>query len=334
MDAITTLHNFAQQLLDPSTSKALIRWLEQGNLEKLRIDLLAYLDRCGKRFSGQVVFVTGGTSGIGQTVAAKFALEGAERVIVCGRTQKKWEQTQKYLREHRIPDVIEYHQCDVRVESQVRDLLQWIVQHYHRLDICINNAGVQPVWDGDIAEAQFSSALNRGALTYSLPSPGKCGETQTTPVSEFCESPIATTAFGVMYCLKWEVIVARLLKRPMAIVNTASRMGVLPSPKRPIYAASKAFILSLTRSIGTQVAKDQIRVNAVSPGPVDTPLERAAFPDGKWPESYKGVPMNRATTPEEIAPIYLFLADSKQSGYVTGSNYLVDGGFTAAPILD
>lgn len=291
----------------------------------------------GERFANKIVFITGGTSGIGQCIAKHFANEGAAHIVVCGRTHKKWEQAQLYFKNHTSRwHVIEYWPCDVRIEKQVRDCIAEVYKRWGRLDVCINNAGVQPVWDGDITEFEFESYQEKdGSIIFRLPPPGKCKSSQTTPISSVCESPIATTAFGVLNCLKWEIWHARQFQPkdlPMAIVNTASRMGVLPDAHRPIYAASKAFILSLTRTVSGQVAKQNIRVNAVSPGPVDTPLERAAFP--QWPgTASKGVPMDRVAQPEEIAPAYLFLSDSMTSSYITGSNFSVDGGFVAGPIL-
>ena len=173
-----------------------------------------------------------------------------------------------------------------------------------------------------------------------------------SPASPFCESEIATSCIGIFYCLKWEVhyIFEKQPKDlPVSIINTSSRNGVLPDAHRPLYAASKAFILSLTRSLSNQVAKKAIqekhamvRVNAVSPGPIDTPLEFGAYgvsPNN--PEQYKsyvkkaavGVPMKRTGKPEEIAPSILFLADPQTSSYITGANICIDGGHTGSPLL-
>jgi NAD(P)-dependent dehydrogenase (short-subunit alcohol dehydrogenase family) len=148
----------------------------------------------------------------------------------------------------------------------------------------------------------------------------------------------------VLYCLKSEFWYARRRQPahlPLSIVNMASRMGVLPAPDRPIYAAAKAFVLSLTRSVSAQVARwpsqnvpVRVRLNAISPGPVRTPLEVAAFPGRDWASrAAKGVPLGRVAEVDEIVPVVLFLADNRQASYVTGSNYVVDGGFTASPDL-
>ena len=295
------------------------------------------------RFRDQVVFITGGTSGIGLVTAVQFAKQGAKNVIVCGRTPYKWDIAQKYISKQELSDAqtnsLEYYPCDVRVEEDVRSLLSHIYDKYKRLDICINNAGVQPVWDGDITKINFHSYReDDGSIVFRLPPPGKCEYSQTTPVSQFCESPIATSAFGVMFCLKWEIYYAQK-QQPngisLSIVNTASRMGILPDAHRPDYASAKAFIIQMTRSVSSQVASNSrrfpIRINCIAPGPVDTPLERAAFPGNTWKRASVGVPMARSARPEEIAPVILFLSDSQMASYITGSVYTVDGGFTAAP---
>ena len=170
--------------------------------------------------------------------------------------------------------------------------------------------------------------------------------------SPYCESEIATSCIGVFYCLKWQVhyIFAKQPKDlPASIINTSSRNGVLPDSHRPLYASSKAFILALTKSISNQVAqksvkeeRSMVRVNAISPGPIDTPLEFAAFGATQDdPTSYKayvkaasvGVPMKRTGQPEEIAPTILFLGDPNSSSYITGANICIDGGHTGSPLL-
>jgi NAD(P)-dependent dehydrogenase (short-subunit alcohol dehydrogenase family) len=291
-------------------------------------------------FIDQVILVTGGTSGIGLATAIAFSSSGAAHVIVVGRSQTKWEQAQSQLpRNH----VIEYWPCDVRIEEQVQVTIARIFKLYGRLDVCFNNAGVQPVGNGDITELEFGSFEDEnGGIYFSLPGPNNCGVTQQTPISEYCESPLATSIFGVFYSLKWELWhIYRYQPRdlPVAIINTSSRNGILPDPHRPLYAGAKSFIISLTRSVATQAAqraqqdgRAQIRINAVAPGPIDTPLERAAFPNS-IESSAIGVPLNRVGSTDDIAKAVLFLADSNQSGYITGTVLSVDGGYVGSPII-
>lgn len=318
-----------------------------------------------KVFQDKVVLITGGTSGIGLATAVQFAANGATHVIVCGRNQSKWEAAQTYIKnnlnESQI-QTIEYVPCDVRVESEVKRLIENIFQKYKRLDICFNNAGVQP---GDVKlkanlmMMEFDSMIDQdGSILYKLPPPqptspclkdNSCPsilKTQYTSVSPYAESPIATSIFGVFYSLKWEleyILKMQPKNLPVAIINTSSRNGIIPDPHRPLYAGAKAFIISLTRSTSNQIAQQvvnekraSIRINAVAPGPVDTPLERAAFPgsDADFNKSASsGVPMQRVAKPEEIASVVLFLADDSKSSYINGATLPVDGGDVASPLL-
>jgi NAD(P)-dependent dehydrogenase (short-subunit alcohol dehydrogenase family) len=314
-------------------------------------------------FKDKVVLITGGTSGIGLATAVKFAEQGAAHVIVCGRNRSKWEAAQSYIKNHlndKQKEVIEYKPCDVRIESEVKKLIEDIFTQYKRMDVCFNNAGVQPGnidLKANITMMEFESMLDKdGSILYRLPPPQPTSPkdqtyppiipTQQTDASPYAESPIATSIFGVFYCLKWEIknIIEKQPKNlPVAIINTSSRNGVIPDPHRPLYAGAKAFILSLTRSTSNQVAQQvvddkraSIRINAVSPGPVDTPLERAAFPGSDAEFNSKaslGVPMQRVAKPEEIATAILFLANEQQSSYITGANIPVDGGDIASPLI-
>jgi NAD(P)-dependent dehydrogenase (short-subunit alcohol dehydrogenase family) len=323
------------------------------------------------RFQDKVVFISGGTSGIGLATAVQFALEGAAHIIVSGRRKSKWDEAQKYIDKRLLPEhknKIEYWPCDVRVEAQVKKIIGDIFDKFGRLDVCFNNAGVQPgvvtgVDSGFITDMFFESSIAAdGSIMYRIPPPqpasssnvtnADCEPTQITAASPFCESELATSCIGVLYCLKWEahyIFEKQPKDLPVSIINTSSRNGVLPDSHRPLYAASKAFILAITKSVSNQVAQKairekraMIRVNAVSPGPIDTPLEFAAFgaTEGNQDE-YKayvkaasvGVPMKRTGQPEEIAPTVLFLADPASSSYITGANICVDGGHTGSPLL-
>jgi NAD(P)-dependent dehydrogenase (short-subunit alcohol dehydrogenase family) len=315
------------------------------------------------RFVDKVVLITGGTSGIGLEVAKSFSEEKARAVIVCGRSPEKWEIAKKTLP---LKNKIEYQVCDIRIEEQVKNLIESIYDKYGRLDVCFNNAGVQPgvSKDGGLLEtAIFDSSVDKdGSIVYRIPAPQPKSpkmtkakrKSQTTTISQFAESEIATSCIGTFYCLKWEIGLA-FARQPkhlsLSIINTSSRNGVLPDSKRILYAASKAFILSMTRSTSSQAAqrcvsegRAMIRVNAISPGPVDTPLEFAAFGFPVLSEvskDYKkysksasaGVPMRRTASPKEIAPLVLFLADEKSASYITGANMCVDGGHTASPVV-
>lgn len=325
-----------------------------------------------KRFKDKIIFITGGTSGIGLATAAEFALHGAAQVIVCGRRESKWQQAQTYLQKKLTKELIEkiqYWPCDVRVEKQVQDTIKKIFDKFGRLDVCFNNAGVQPGVvtnpdSGFIGDIQFTSLVDSdGSIMFRIPPPQPSSPekfqntpreaTQETNASPFAESEISTSCIGMCYCLKWEMyyIFERQPKDlPVAIINTSSRNGLLPDAHRSLYAASKAFIIAMTKSVANQVAqksdrenRQMVRVNAISPGPVDTSLEFAAYginnPTNKTQyrryakAAATGVPMQRTAQPEEIAPTVLFLADNATSSYITGTNISVDGGHTGSPLL-
>lgn len=306
-------------------------------------------------FRDRVVLVTGGTSGIGLTTAIEFAKAGAAKVVVVGRSADKWAEAQAAIKKELgvKQRTVEYWPCDVRVEDEVKGVVEKIFSKFGRLDVCFNNAGVQPVNNGDLTEMEFESFVDSdGSLIFRLPAPGSCGSGQETSVSQFCESPLATSVFGVFYCLKWELHYIYQLQPPqlpVSIINTTSRNGLMPDHTRPIYAASKAFIISLTRSMATQASRGrqskeygrpkvpEIRINAVAPGPIDTPLEFAAFHGASYQEyekrASKGVPMERTGKTKDIASAVLFLANEKSSGYITGTTLSVDGGYIGSPVM-
>jgi len=318
------------------------------------------------RFNNQVIFITGGTSGIGLVTAIEFVKNGAAHVIVTGRSEEKWKKAQtdiaKELNKTQAK-VIEFWSSDVRIESQMKAAIERIYDTYGRLDVAFNNAGVQPgdvTSSGNFEDTEFNSfVMDDGSISYNVPGPqpnSKSGKKdtlwksksplQSTPISDYRESEVATSIFGTYYSLKWEI--AGIFQRqpkdiPVSIINTSSRNGIIPDPRRTLYAASKAFIIAMTRSLSSQLAqrsvnekRAMVRINVVAPGPVDTPLERGAYP-GTDEEFVAGaglgVPMQRVATSDEIAPTVLFLADSKSSSYITGAVIPVDGGHVASPLL-
>lgn len=315
------------------------------------------------RFANKVILITGGTSGIGLATAVAFASSGAEHVIVCGRMHAKWNKAQEYIHAHlsdKQAAVIEYWSCDVRVEDEIKAVVEKIYAQYKHLDIAFNNAGVSPgIGDkaGDIENLVFDSRiLEDGSIAFVIPGPQPHSThtedmrwqekdfTQASPIAPYRENPIATSIFGVFYSMKWELIYAfskQPRDLPMAIINTASRNGIIPDPNRPLYAASKAFIITLSKSLSNQVAQKSvntkramIRINVIAPGPVDTPMERGAFPGKDFiAKASVGVPMQRVAQPDEIAQSVLFLADENTSGYITGAVLPIDGGDVASPYI-
>jgi len=291
---------------------------------------------------GKVALITGGTSGMGLACAITMAKEGAT-IVVCGRHSKKWTSARKKIPPE-LKDHIGYRKCDVRIEGDITKVIDQMHSQYGYIDIFVNCAGVQPVNDGDITKMEFESVEEKDYIVFRIPKKKTkgCGSYQSTPVSDYCESPLATSVFGIFFSLKQEIKYALEKQpedRPVSIVSISSRNGILPDAHRPDYAAAKAFIGNLTQSLAAQVAqkvyqtkrKGSIRVNCIAPGPVDTPLETALFKHYEQ-EATKGVPMGRTAKPEEIAPLILFLCQPDLSGYITGSVIPIDGGHTGAPV--
>lgn len=285
-------------------------------------------------FEGKTVLVTGGTSGIGLATAILFAKNGAKKVFVCGRTPEKWERAKKTI----SCDNIAYIKCDVRVEEQVKNMIEQIgVIH-----IAFNNAGVAS--GVPITKQSIPGSEKDGEISYTIPSKSKdkpCPPGMEDPESGFCENPIYTDGMGTMYCMKYEVESMRRHGIEGSIVNTASVNALWGSPSGAIYSMAKAMVKMLTQSTGAfEVSqKPKIRVNCVSPGPVNTPLIRKQFPPGKNIEEIQriastGVPMGRMAEPSEIGQVVMFLADNSKASYVTGAMWVVDGGLTASPVLN
>jgi NAD(P)-dependent dehydrogenase (short-subunit alcohol dehydrogenase family) len=234
-------------------------------------------------FSGKSVVITGGNSGMGRAIAQAFAAGGASVIVgdVGGEP---------------LPNVL-YRRTDVSQPLQVRELIELAVIRHGRLDILINNAGVN------------------GALR---------------PLAEQTEAGIDAVLDvnlkGVIYGLKYGLI-EMCKQHSGVIVNIASVQGIRPIyAGASIYAASKAAVVSLTRSAAHEYGQYGIRVVAIAPGPIDTPMLRAADPEGKIIEA---VPLRRIGTPDDVANTVLWLA-SDAASYVSGSLLTVDGAFLAA----
>ncbi len=312
-----------------------------------------------ERFKDKVIFITGGTSGIGLTTAVEFVQQGAKAVIVCGRTEEKWQAAQKYIHTYLTTEEVkhlEYWPCDVRIENSMKNTIEKIYNRYGRLDVAYNNAGVSPGHSESIEHLRFDSIINdQGDILYKLSAPQPSSEnqneqwkkadpTQASSLSSYRESEFATNVMGVFYSMKWELTLA-LQKQPkdlpLSIINTASKFGILPQPYRPLYDASKAWIIGFSRSLANQIAersiqdgRAMIRINVVAPGTTNTPLITSNKTSaGAEKKASAGAPMQRIASPEEIAPSVLFLADDSMSSYITATTLSVDGGYTGSPLI-
>jgi NAD(P)-dependent dehydrogenase (short-subunit alcohol dehydrogenase family) len=244
------------------------------------------------RLEGKVCVVTGAASGIGAETVRRFKREGATVVGVDLREDS--------------PGVDLALACDVADEAQVRATLDAARARFGRLDVLFNNAGISP--DDDTSVLETSLEAWQRVQDVNLRS--------------------------VFLCCKHGI--PHLLDNPGpargSVINTASFVAVMGAATSQIsYTASKGAVLALSRELGVEFARRGVRVNALCPGPVDTPLLRelfAADPE-KAARRLVHLPMGRFARPEEIADAALFLA-SDESSYVTASTFLVDGGLSGA----
>jgi NAD(P)-dependent dehydrogenase (short-subunit alcohol dehydrogenase family) len=248
-----------------------------------------------QRLQDRVAVITGAGSGIGLATARRFAAEGAMVVAVDiddATGQKVAEETGGV-----------YRRVNVAVEQEVRDLFDGVAAEFGRVDIAFNNAGISPPEDDSI-------------LTTGIDAWRRVQEINLT---------------SVYYCCKY-VIPHMQRQGKGSIINTASFVAVLGAATSQIsYTASKGGVLAMSRELGVQFAREGIRVNALCPGPVNTPLLQELF--AKDPERAARrlvhVPVGRFAEPEEIAAAVAFLA-SDDASFITASQFLVDGGIAGA----
>ncbi|MBY8848839.1 3-oxoacyl-ACP reductase [Saccharothrix longispora] len=248
-----------------------------------------------QRLEGRVAVVTGGGSGIGLASVRRLASEGARVVVadVDGDAGKAAADEVSGL----------FAQVDVTDEEQVRGLFQTAVDTYGSLDIAFNNAGISPPDDDSI-------------LTTGIEAWDRVQKVNLTSVYLCCKHAIPHM----------------LARGRGSVINTASFVATMGAATSQIsYTASKGGVLAMSRELGVQFARQGVRVNALSPGPVNTPLLRELF--AKDPERAARrlvhVPLGRFAEPEEIAAAVAFLA-SDDSSFITASNFLVDGGIAGA----
>jgi NAD(P)-dependent dehydrogenase (short-subunit alcohol dehydrogenase family) len=248
-----------------------------------------------QRLEDRVVVVTGAGSGLGLASARRMAAEGA-RIVAVDIDEAAGSATAKETGG-------EFVAANVADEDQVRSLFDGVAQRYGRIDVAFNNAGISPPDDDSI-------------LTTGLDAWRRVQEINLT---------------SVYLCCKYVLPHMRAAGRG-SIINTASFVAILGAATSQIsYTASKGGVLALSRELGVQFAREGIRVNALCPGPINTPLLQELF--AKDPERAARrlvhVPMGRFGEPEEIAAAVAFLA-SDDSSFITASQFVVDGGITGA----
>lgn len=251
------------------------------------------------RFEGKVTIVTGASSGIGRAAAIAFADEGAH-VVVSDVDESGGKQTVELILEAGGDAV--FVRADVSDAHATEELVRQAIGRYGRLDVAVNNAGIE----------------------------GELAETQQYPLQAW-DRVIAVNLTGVFNAMRAEITAMRE-SGGGAIINTASILGLVAFPTAPAYTAAKHGVVGLTRSAALENAPHGIRVNAICPGFIQTPMVmerglRAAENPEVIEQLTQITPMGRLGEPEEIAAAILWLA-SDDASYMTGQAMAVDGAYT------
>ncbi len=251
-----------------------------------------------KEFEGKVALVTGGGSGIGRATAIAFARDGAQ-VVIGDRNVVRGEETARTIRD--AGGTASFQRTDVLVASEIEALVDHATTKFGRLDLAFNNAGIE----GDVRPLAEQTEANYDAV-------------------------MDINVKGVWLSMKYEI--PRMLERGGgAIVNASSVAGVIGFPGIGIYAASKHAVIGLTKTAALEYSAQGIRINAVSPGLIDTEMaDRLAVGVKMKKDELAALhPIGRVGRVEEVAETVLWLC-SRRASFVTGHSLIVDGGFTAA----
>lgn len=246
--------------------------------------------------SGEIVLVTGAASGIGRATAIAFAQAGAKAVVVADIDQAGGDETVRQV--VAAGALSEFVRTDVSARDEVDRLVEHTVRQYGRLDVAVNNAGI---------------------------------EGRSAPLVEQTEADwdkvMGVNATGVFLCMRAEL--PHMIRQSSgAIVNVTSIAGMVGFTWIAPYVASKHAVIGLTKTAALEVAKKGVRVNAVAPGIVRTPMIERFADAATLQQMAELEPVGRFGTPEEIANAIVFLG-SDRSCFVTGETLVADGGFVA-----
>ena len=248
-----------------------------------------------KKLSGKVALVTGAESGIGQSIAIEFALNGAEVVITYLNDKAAAQHTLAKVKEAGGDGMI--IQADVSEQSQVNSLFEAAIEQYKRINILVNSAGVRSV-DKYIHELSFDEFEN--TLKANLFSTFLCCQ-------NFVKYHLPNSEYG-------------------RIINITSVHEEIVSPGKTDYCASKAAIRGLSRSLAMELADKQITVNNIAPGMILTQMNQRAIDDLEYRKNLEDrIPVKVSGLPSDIAKVAMFLA-SEDANYITGTTQVVDGG--------
>ena len=249
---------------------------------------------------GQVALITGGSSGIGRAAAAALAQQGVQ-VVVTGRSTSGLKDTVEAV--HQVGGEVRMIEADISEPDSIKQMVEKAAQKYGRLDLLVNNAGTQ----GEVAKLADQRLKS-------------------------FEEVFATNVMGVFLTMKYAI--PHILKNGGAIVNIASGGGLVGVPGASVYCASKHAVVGMTKVAALDYATQGIRVNAVCPGGVDTPMlqrffdsiEDEAARQQAREEFNASHPMGRIATSEEVAEAVVFLC-SPRASFTTGTTLSVDGGY-------
>jgi NAD(P)-dependent dehydrogenase (short-subunit alcohol dehydrogenase family) len=240
---------------------------------------------------GRAALITGADSGIGRAVALAFAREGADVLISYLSEDKDAQETRRLVEEAGQKAIV--IGGDIRDENHCKQLVLHAMDEFGRLDILVNNAAFQ------MARPSIEEVS-----------------------SEEFDRTLRTNVYAMFYLCKAAI---PHMKPGASIINTASIQAYQPSANLLAYATSKGAIVNFTKALAEMLGKQGIRVNAVAPGPVWTPLIPSTMPQQKVESFGKDTPLGRPAQPKELAPIYVLLA-SDEGSYMTAGVYDVTGG--------